>query len=109
MEADLKDFAQRMLLLEFFHNFPPQPSRNPFHVKSSWTPPSNRDPALDAFLHAVEQDIFNTPLKSVRDNLSKDERIDLKQFHSRTDIIIKPADKGSRTVTMKRDWFINEC
>ena len=27
----------------------------------------------------------------------------------RTDIVIKSADKGSRTVVMNRDWCINEC
>ena len=48
---------------------------------------------LYAVHNAVEQGIFHTPLKSVRDNLSKHERIALKQLHSRTCIIIKPADK----------------
>ena len=78
IKADLNDFARRMRLLGNFHDFHPQPSKNPSHVKIPWTPPSNRCPALDAFLHAVEQDIFHTPLKSVRDNLSKHERIALK-------------------------------
>ena len=27
----------------------------------------------------------------------------------RTDIVIKSADKGSGTVVMDRDWYINEC
>ena len=27
----------------------------------------------------------------------------------RSDIVIKSADKGSGTVVMDRDWYINEC
>ena len=82
---------------------------NPFHVKSTWTPPQHRDTALDAFITAVERDILNLTPEPVRDNLTTRERHALKQLRQRTDIIIKAADKGSGTVIMDRDCYINEC
>ena len=64
---------------------------------------------MDAFICAVERDILNLTPKPVRDNLTTPERDALKQLRLRTDIIIKAADKGSGTVIMDRDWYINEC
>ena len=109
VRADINDFTRRMRLLEYFHDFPSQSDPNPFHIKSSWTPAPHRDPALDTFIDAVEHDILNLPPKPVRDNLTTRERHALKQLSQRTDIIIKAADKGSGTVIMDRDWYINEC
>ena len=64
---------------------------------------------MNAFICAVERDILNLTPKPVRDNLITPERDALKQLRTRTDIIIKAADKGSGTVIMDRDWYINEC
>ena len=33
---------------------------NPFHPKSLWTPPTNRDDALNAFLNAVKHDLLTS-------------------------------------------------
>ena len=98
-----------MRLLEYSHDFPTQIDQNPFHIKGTLTPPQHRDTALDAYISAVERDILNLTTKPVRDNLTTRERHALKQLHRRTDIIIKAADKGSGTVVMDRDWYINEC
>ena len=98
-----------MRLLECFHDFPSQIDLNPFHIKSTWTPPQHRDTTLDAFIHAVKRDILNLAPKPVRDNLTTRERHALKQLSRRTDIIIKAADKGSGTVIMDSGWYINEC
>ena len=46
LSADINDFTQRMRLKEYFHyhNNSTQPyEHNPFHNKSSWTPPTDRD------------------------------------------------------------------
>lgn len=51
---------------------------------------------------------FFTP-KPARDSLTTRVRHALKQLRRRTGIIIKAADKGSGTVIMDRDWYINEC
>jgi len=109
VRADINDFSRRIRLLEYFHDFPSQTDYNPFHSKSTWTPPPHRDKALDAFISAIEHDILNLHPKPERDNLTTNERHALKQLSRRTDIVIKAADKGSGTVIMDSDWYINEC
>ena len=96
-----------MRLLEYFHDYPPQTNLNPFRTKSNWTPPLHRDLALDTFLDAVGHDLFKLKPAPVRDTTR--ERHASKMLSKRTDIVIKSADKGSRTVVMNRDWCINEC
>jgi len=98
-----------MCLLEYFHDFPTHIDLNPFHAKSTCTPPRHRDTALNAFITAVEREILNLTPKPIRDNLTTREKDALKQPRQRTDIIIKAADKGAGTVIMDRDWYINEC
>ena len=98
-----------MRLLEYFHEFPPQIDHSPFHNKGTWTPPQLRNTPLDVFICAVEHDILNLSPKPVHDNLTTPERDALKQLRRRSDIIIKAGDKGSGTVIMDRDGYINEC
>ena len=54
------DFARRMRLIEYFfdeNNTTNVNKRdNPFHNKSTWNPPTNREQALDTFLDAVKLD-----------------------------------------------------
>ena len=45
----------------------------------------------------------------IRDNLTRRERQSLKKLRRRTDIVIKPADKGSGTVVMNRQSYLDEC
>ena len=39
-----------MRLLEYFHDYPPLASPNPFRPKGTWTPPPHREIALDTQL-----------------------------------------------------------
>ena len=52
--------------------------------------------------------MFSKPTR-ICGNLPKPERRAIEQLQKRVDIVIKPADKGSGTVIMDRDWYINEC
>ena len=45
----------------------------------------------------------------VRDNLTRRERQSLKQLRQEADIVIKAADKGSGTVVMNRQNYLDEC
>ena len=40
---------------------------------------------------------------------NKEERTALTNLRKRSDIVIKPADRGSGTVIMDYSWYINEC
>ena len=98
-----------MRLLEYFHDFPSPSDPNPFHIKSTWTPPPHRDPALDTFIMQSNM-TFSISLLSPYVTTSPHANVTLlKQLSQRTDIIIKAADKGSGKVIMDRDWYINEC
>ena len=108
VRADFHEFSRRMRLLEYFHDYPPQTNLNPFRTKSNWTPPPHRDPALDTFLDVVEHDLLKLKPAPVRDNLTTRERHACKMLSRRSDIVIKSADKGSGTVVMDRDWYIND-
>ena len=113
--ADINDFARRLRLKEFFHQNNNTEFTNPsdevkrFRCKGTWTPPNGRDAALDAFINAIENDIMTCKPTPIRNNLSRKERKALTTLRKRTDIVIKPADKGSGTVIMDHSWYVNEC
>ena len=45
----------------------------------------------------------------IRDNLSRQEREAIKKLQKRVDVVIKPVDKGSGTVIMDYNWYLDEC
>lgn len=81
---------------------------NPFRFKSSWCPPSDRDPRLDIYINSIESDIMNARSTRIHDNLTRRERQALKKLQRPTDVIIKPADKGSGTVVMDRQNYLDD-
>ena len=68
--------------------------------------PCNRDPALETYVRAVRDDIQPSlnqgPKYHPHDNLTSQERKALLSLRSRSDIVVKSADKGSVTVVMSR-------
>ena len=63
LSADIYNFTRRMRLTEYFHEYnnASNPNQNnPLHNKSSWTPPSDRDSALNAYIDAIKHDISNS-------------------------------------------------
>ena len=105
LNADLTDFKRRLRLKHYFHENNNNvhdntetntETSNKYKKSSGWTPKRGLDPALDSYIDKVEQDINNIQPTKITDNLTNDERNTLNQLTKRTDIIIKPADKGSR-------------
>ena len=59
--------------------------------------------------HSIEQDLHRQKYKeSKKENLTKEEYKAIKSLKNNTDIIIKPADKGSATVILDKQSYINE-
>ena len=61
LSADINDFTLRMRLKENFHdhNNSTQPNEhNPFNNKSSWKPSTDRDPALNTYVDAINHDVL---------------------------------------------------
>ena len=108
--------ARHLSLKEYFHqnNDPSQPTAARtnevprLRCKGTWTPPSGRDAALDTYNNAVEHDIMSSQPSKIQNNLSKEERTALTNLRKHSDIVIKPAHNGSRTVIMNYSWYINE-
>ena len=110
LSQDLTEYYRRIRLSEFFFDSAPY-DQEPFRVKSTWVPPKNRVPALETYVQAVSAQINNPEhfLHRSHDNLPRDERLALNSLRSRTDVIIKPADKGSAVVIMDRQKYIDEA
>ena len=79
-----------------------------FKPKSDWRPnPPNR--ILKIFQRSIKQEILKSKPKKVKhNNLSKQERIGLKQLRDNPDIVIKKADKGSAVVVMNTTHYLRE-
>ena len=113
LKKDIEAFGRRLRLREFFYNSDSSddedydPEQQSFKEKSTWNPPKNRDPALETYLKAVENDTWNLSKSKRRpDNLPATERQALTKLQTRTDIVIKPADKGSTTVVMSKEAYM---
>ena len=68
-----------------------------------WTPPNKHHIIRNTYVEAVKKDIKQSktvPPKKIRSNLSKDEKVALKDLSKRDDIIITNADKGGAVVIM---------
>ncbi|XP_071504653.1 uncharacterized protein [Diadema antillarum] len=110
LSQDLSTFYRRLRLKEFFLDEPPS-APEPFHQKSSWIPPKNRVPSLETYIEAVSSQVHSADTLDIasHDNLPKEERQALSSLKNRSDIIIKPADKGSAVVVMDRQQYIDEA
>ena len=76
-----------------------------------WTPPNNHH-TINTYVEAVKKDIEQSktvPPKKIRSNLSKDEKVALKDLSKRDDIIITNADKGGAVVIMDVNDYIREA
>ena len=67
----------------------------------------SREPSINACIDTIKHDLKNwSKAKPPRDNLTKRERQALNTLKNRTDIVIKPADKGGALVIMdSKDYF----
>ena len=113
VKRDLTQFTRRLRLKEYFYNIDDEDEEDrgyvPLRRSSKWTPPVNRDVALETYIKGITQDIdeeLRRRPKFCHHNLTKDQRKALVSLRSRTDIVIKKADKGSATVVMSRENYI---
>ena len=63
---------------------------------------------METYIKAIDDSIqeqIQRPRKFYRNNSSREERRALVSLRSRTDIVIKKADKGSATVIMSREQY----
>ena len=107
LEAATK-FARRLKLAYRFRNSSYRVYQK-FLPKSTWTPSDKNMPieVLDT-IEKINTDLSNLQVPYHRNNLNNAEIKALKNIRQNPDIIIKSADKGSATVIMDKQNYINE-
>ena len=115
VEKDVQASARRMRLKEHFAKKQNSDSEQltaeqlKFRPKSTFIPPAQSH-TLEAFITAVETDIkAHTPTNTRHDNLTPAERQSLVKLRNDSNIVIKPADKGSSVVVQDKDDYIAEA
>ena len=113
---NLESYFRRLHLKEFFME-EEEEVRNDvdisFHPPSTWMPPKGREASLETYIKkirtGVEHNLNSSQVKRHKDNLLSKERIPLNNLRQRTDIIIKPTDKGSAVVVLSKEDYIKEA
>ena len=117
---DLESFFRRLCLKEFFldpdeeeYEEEEEEERNIFCFPSKWMPPKGRDAVLETYVKGMRRETLrqlqHLRTKRVKNNLSPPELQALKTLRWRQDIVIKPADKGSAVVVLKKNDYIKEA
>ena len=115
----LERYFRRLCLREFFlddeedEEISNTDISTQFRPPSSWMPPKGRNAALEIYIQQVRTDVEhqldNINKKHCHDNLLSHQRKALRELWQRSDIIIKPADKGSVVVVLSKDDYIKEA
>ena len=124
LKTDLDQFHRRLRLLARFEDSTadgpdPQNTEQQNHCTSAFESPKFKKqsrynppgpPALEAMILTNEIALNNRPEPKHphHTNISRGERLAIKNLTSNRDIIIKPADKGSAVVVLNRDDYIAE-
>lgn len=110
LRRDLYQYHRRLRLLDYF-GFESGGPREPFTLPSGWAP--REDLTSDPIRGLVGGDVGGFGRLSFRvrpvSNLSKEERKALEKLKSNRDIIIKPADKGSKIVILDKASYLIEA
>ena len=111
LKESLRRFDRNLRLREYFadSDSPVDSDAIKFRKKTTWTPPPNRDKALDMFISVVESELMNAPEQKNIPNITADERQALRNLKRNTEVVIREADKGSAVVVMSRERYIAEA
>ena len=113
---DLEKFFRRLCLKEFFLEEEEKEESDVqtlFCPPSTLMPPKRRDTALETCTNQTridaERQLERLQDKRSKDNLPSDKRLALGHLRQCTDVLIKPADKGSAVVALNREDYIKEA
>lgn len=108
-QYDLKCYHRRLKLQTLYAD-QPDTTPPPFTPSSNWIPPDKKLPG--ELLNLIQRDMisFNKHFKPRPEssNLTWDEQNALRELKTNTDLIIKPADKGSCVVVMDKTQYLWE-
>ena len=69
---DFGKFARRLRIQHIFRDSPREYRKNPFHVPSSWTPPTTDNPELESYIKNTRSKVMNLPFDQQRSNLTSE-------------------------------------
>ena len=116
VHEDLDKFERRIRLATYFYKKEEQPVEDqqgtnlpPVPSKSKWIPPKSSYPEVELFLSEIRKDILNPKnCRKPRDNLTKEERLALRNLKSNEDRVIRIQDKGSRFVVLDEQEYVEK-
>ena len=103
---DFDQFSRRMRLQYIFNGETNEP--HPFHVKSGWIPPVQPSVALESYLEETRVLLAETQFTKPKNNLFYAEQKAVETLRKNTNINLKKADKGTRTVVLNTEDKIQE-
>lgn len=106
--TDLQLWERRMRLREYFHDKEESNQYSQRVGKSSWTPSEGRDKWLDQYIREVKDDVISGLRKNFKMNITTAEEEALRDLLSDSDIVIRPADKGSGIVILDSKHYVDE-
>ena len=99
----------RNLKLAYFFKGARSGHRERFVHKSDWVPPDSKIPAaVKNTLVDIETELHSLETVREKQNLTHREREALRSLSQNSNIVIKPADKGSATVIMDKTAYLAE-
>ena len=101
LKTDIKRFARKLRLIEFFADKDLQDDDSLVKPESNFTPNHQRDNALDTYIDEMAQQ----QNKKVKDNLIKKQWKGIMNLKNDKDIIIKESDKGGLCVIMDKTFY----
>ena len=110
-DLQIKDFCRRVRLKDFFADQPQDPDFNPrLYVPTGWNPP-RQNPELEDklfLLHETLRRNFSESKPRWKDNLTRQERTELKELKNNQAVRVLPTDKNLGPALLSTDWVKNE-
>ena len=110
-DLQIKDFCRRVRLHALFADQPQDPNFNPrLYVPTGWNPP-REDPELEDKLFNLRKALRRNIAENQphwKDNLSRQDRAELKELKSNQAVRVLPTDKNLRPALISTDWVKTE-
>ena len=117
LHSDIRNFMHRLKTIYELKTTSRKQNKNPrdpFKLKQKVTPNPERltsSGTLDTFLHRIRMEMLDTEKykQNKQDNLTREERIALRELITNPHIIINKADKGSTIIVEDREEYIRNA
>ena len=105
LTEDVKEFNIKLMLIEYFDGTEEE-DISLVRNKSSFTPNSERNAALDKYINTIQEfPKTKTNNSNIKQNLSKSEYNAINTLQNNQSIVIKEADKGGTTVILNKEHY----